>query len=1145
MSRRAKIWLSTGSTGVLFGLFAWLGTVLVDPAGAGRWILPASVSGLGLGAAFVVHRYLSRILPQQAPQDDAEERVDEALAEAEARLAGAQVPSSRIGRLPTVLVLGPAGSAKTSVVEHSGVEAELLAGEVMRGDTIAPTEGLNVWLADRTLFVEAGGGILERPGAWSRLADRLRPDRLAAVVGRGRQAPRSVVVCVSCEELTGSGGPDALTGRARELRERLRALARELGVQLPVYVVFTKADRLPHFEDYVGQLTDAEAREALGATLPLAGEHGAAYADRQSARLSRRFDELADALARRRVEVLQRAGGREESASAYEFPRELRKVRDPAVGFLVELCRPTQLGVGPFLRGFYFSGVRPVVVEEAQRASSAPDPERDRGGVGATMVFDPGAATEPRAAPSSRGGSRRVPQWVFLDRLFREVLLGDTVAREVTGGGARVDLGRRALVGAGLALAATLLIGTTVSFFGNRSLAGDTLETVAEVEHLASAETSTPSATELAALDSLGAQIGELRSHQTDGTPWSLGWGLYTGSDLLSAARSAYFARFEPMLGRPARIPLLRELRQVAESPEGSGDYGAIYERLKAYLILTSRPDESSADFLGPVLTRHWLAGRDVDSTVADLARDQFELYGSELRFGDPYDLAPEEELVSSVRSYLTTFTQAERFYQTMIAGASEARDAVRLTEVAPGSGNVVRASHVVPGAFTADGWEYVQANLDDVGEILDREDWVTGGQSFSEDELAALADSLERRYVSDYLDHWEQFIRTARVVGFSNPRQAASSLRRLSDNSSPLLLLLDVAARNTRVGSEIVDPAFQPVRVVLPPDSVDRFVGESNRALLDALGRLQSSVEEVSSATGSSRQQALTRAGGDADQVTAAVRELTRDFSVEGRARVVGQAVADLLEAPGLATEQLVRRLPAAEANARAREFCASFSDLTSRYPFQPGASESASIEDLDAALQPGGSLLWSFYDETLSDLLALQGDRYRPRSGASPQPSEAFVAFFNRAASISEAFYGSDGADPTVEFVLRLETSDAAPEVTVDIDGQTQSYTRTFSAGRPFRWEGSRARSARITGVVDGSEVTLLEVPEGTWALFRLLGRADWEASGGEGRYRLRWPVPGRQITLEGELTLGGGAPILNPAYLSGLDCVSSVAR
>ena len=36
--------------------------------------------------------------------------------------------------------------------------------------------------------------------------------------------------------------------------------------------------------------------------------------------------------------------------------------------FLVDLARPSHLGTNPFLRGFYFTGVRPVVVDDVAAA---------------------------------------------------------------------------------------------------------------------------------------------------------------------------------------------------------------------------------------------------------------------------------------------------------------------------------------------------------------------------------------------------------------------------------------------------------------------------------------------------------------------------------------------------------------------------------------------------------------------------------------------------------------------------------------------------------------------------------------------------------------------------------------------------------
>jgi type VI secretion system protein ImpL len=42
------------------------------------------------------------------------------------------------------------------------------------------------------------------------------------------------------------------------------------------------------------------------------------------------------------------------------------------VQFLVDLCQHSQLTLGPFLRGFYFTGVRPIVINEVAPVAAAP-----------------------------------------------------------------------------------------------------------------------------------------------------------------------------------------------------------------------------------------------------------------------------------------------------------------------------------------------------------------------------------------------------------------------------------------------------------------------------------------------------------------------------------------------------------------------------------------------------------------------------------------------------------------------------------------------------------------------------------------------------------------------------------------------------
>src|SRR5690606_2760946 len=129
--------------------------------------------------------------------------------------------------------------------------------------------------------------------------------------------------------------------------------------------------------------------------------------------------------------------------------------------------------------------------------------------------------------------------------------------------------------------------------------------------------------------------------------------------------------------------------------------------------------------------------------------------------------------------------------------------------------------------------------------------------------------------------------------------------------------------------------------------------------------------------------------------------------FNIEGDARTVGTNVQRLLDAPVNSARGLVRALPTAEVNAGGVQFCAPFRTLAGKYRFNASATQEATMEELAAALQPGASALWSFYDEALQELLVPQGARYAARIGAEPRPTPQFVEFFNRAADMSRGLF------------------------------------------------------------------------------------------------------------------------------------------
>ena len=70
-----------------------------------------------------------------------------------------------------------------------------------------------------------------------------------------------------------------------------------LGISFPVYVLFTKLDRISFFTDFVRGMSKDEASEVLGATLPLRSLNAGVYADEETRRLTKAFDEIFYSLA--------------------------------------------------------------------------------------------------------------------------------------------------------------------------------------------------------------------------------------------------------------------------------------------------------------------------------------------------------------------------------------------------------------------------------------------------------------------------------------------------------------------------------------------------------------------------------------------------------------------------------------------------------------------------------------------------------------------------------------------------------------------------------------------------------------------------------------------------------------------------------
>ncbi len=1088
-----------------------------------------------------------------------EREIESFVRDAENRLAASSIgKEARLGNMPIFFLVGETGAAKSSLFVHSGVEPDLLAGQVYQDANLVPTRPVNIWLAQKTVFVEAGGRLLSEPGRWIRMVKRLQPAK-RRLFG-GKQPPRGVIVCVDTEAFLKPGADEALSATARNLNARLGEMSQVLGVRLPVYVLFSKLDRLGFFTDYVGNLTDDEVNQVLGVTLPLANSRdGGVYAEEEARRLTAAFDGLFHALCDKRLPFLGRENDATKLPAIYELPREFRKVRNATVRLMVDLARPSQLRVNPFLRGFYFSGVRPVVVKEAApsaRASAAPPPLRRRG---ATGFFEEDLINDALGLAGTGGTvrTRRTPQWLFLGHLFSDVILRDTAAMGASGESVRAAMTRRALVGAGALLLAVLSTGMTVSYVRNRGLESRVdvaASGIARSESGGSGQ-ELPSRDSLERLDTLRDTVELLSTYEREGPPWSLRWGLYVGSDLYPTARTLYFNRFKQLLFGATQASLVEWLHKLPAKPGPNDQYKPTYDTLKAYLITTSNHEKSTRAFLSPLLYERWAAGRQIDPDRAELARRQFDFYSDELFIKNPYSSSNDGEAVEWARSYLAQFNAVESIYQFILAEATRQKPAINFNRQFKGSSSYVVSSRDVSGAFTLDGWKFVDDAINNIKRFFGGEAWVLGDHAIANVDAQALGPQLRDRYHQDFIGNWRAYLAASQVVPYRSISDAAEKLKQLSGNQSYLLGLLCLASVNTDVPTDAVSAPYQPVQYVTPPKTcTDRYFQEHSKAYGDALVNLQASMDRVAKSGSDVNADAVSQTAQYATEAYKVTQEIARNFNID-HAGNVHMMVQSLLEQPIRYAEAILGRLGPTQLNTEGRRLCTDFSGLEHKYPFDTGAKTDATLDEVDSIFRPGDGRLAAFYESTLKNYVDRRGSEFVRKPDAKVQITDGFLRFLNRATALSDALYKNGSKSPGLTYNMKALPAEGLRSLTLTLDGQTLKSSGAGGEAKDFVWPGPSAHNANMSGNMGGPDLGLVTTQDSLWAVFRFFADADRFTPTGAG-YTLQWvPRQGQAqqplrigynaLSLPYFLDLKGAPPIFQKGYLSGFQCVAEVAR
>jgi type VI secretion system protein ImpL len=1140
-----RYWITTSLLVLYIALV--VGTGLLLHFEGMKLLLFCLVLGLiGVVAAAVALWYLGRMTPRVHGGETAN-AADDANLQALMRDANQKLRQSAKGEakslaaMPLVYILGDENSAKTQTVLQSGLDPELIAGQLYRDQLLVPTQLVNIWYTGTAALVEAGGRLLRDGGLWQLLIRQTLPGKLGAALSKTSLQPtRAVVLCVSIERIVAPNTSEQIRALAQRVNERLRQLSQLLGISLPVYVLFTKLDTIGPFADYVVNLSNEEIKAPIGALLGRLDTGAGLYAERATALIGSRFDEVTFSLSEFRMEVLARGGPADALARSYEFPRDLRKLRSGIVDFLVEVARPSQLGVNPFLRGFFFSGMRAHIVEDVLSVGvQQPQQAAPQVTEGATRVFSIQSLSQPApVARAPRSNSRKIPQWVFLPHLLSKFVLADKSALESSRGSTRVSGLKRFLLAALSAVFLIYLTLLTISYFNNKAFE-DRVALATNVPVTPLAQSGFPSLGDMQNLDQLRTSLVQLDGYHRNGAPLMYRWGLYSGNRLYAAACHIYGERFRILLLAQTQANMIAKLNAVLSPPPPEADYNATYKPLRAYLITTSNPEKSTVDFLPPVLKEEWTGARTPPSEVAKLVDPQFETYAMLLAepqsclasIGGPAD----GPTLDHAREYLGRFGGFQHVYQSMVTAANHKFPSIRFNDKFPGSARHIVDPYEVQGAFSKAGFDFMQDAFRHPDPYFSGEEWVLGPQSSSEVDRRTLPAQLEKQYSADFLLAWRTFLAKAVFIQYHDLPDAAAKLSVLDSNSSPLLQLFSLISSNTGVNAPEIAGAFQPLQAVVPPNNSDnRLTGPSNQPYIQSLQSMEQAIKNVSlnpmTANDPAAAMPIIQAAGAADQAAEVLRG-TFNPDPEGR---IDAITFNLLEAPIKSVNALAAQGPAKAAGGGAKNFCSQIAPVMAKFPFNPLAVIEATPEEAAQIFQPQQGLLAQFYNTTLHQLIVLQGTQYVPAPGSTVGINPAFLIFLNAAQKVSATLYPTGGNQAALSFSLTQDKLPGVPDAVLNIDGQ-----QLTTAGQTVRFLWMSQPSSRITLTSANNSAPAMT---GSWSVFHLGYSATHPSPD---RLEYSFQFNGRTNQVVRFDSSGPGADLLDPRFMSHLHCVSTVAR
>jgi type VI secretion system protein ImpL len=904
---------------------------------------------------------------------------------------------------------------------------------------------------------------------------------------------------------------------AGRLRQRFDEMIKHLGIRFPVYILFTKCDHIDGFPEFFKSFRSRERAQVWGATV--SSDQRRQHPAEQI--IASEFDRLAATLQTYRLRVMAREKNPAVLPKIYHFSSRFAALRKKVEEFAGALLQPTPYSERPIFRGFYFVSAAgaDAPAEPVAQAETGWDPNR--------------RLATPQERPS---GAKSY----FLETLFPGVIFADrSLAKPSVNTRLQHRLWLDVVFFTVLAICMILLTGTLYSFIGNRLLIESTHNAALR---LMGAGWDGKRTSSLVAMQELRQRLEKLDQYKTEGAPWALRWGLYSGEAIAESSRRIYFRRLHESFIFPTADALRRKLYSLSTGADRGTTYSDFYAYLRAYLMM-AEPSRSKADFLYITLAPIWKTFAPQDAV--GVALEQLNFYTQQLPKNDTgLQITADARVVALAQRSLGRYPLVDQVFTRLKEDGNKKFPPITLAQATGGKGsNFLNSSHTVPGVFSQAGWsKYFKDQVVQASKEAARDDWVLGSPSSTAISGKLTDADLLNVYFKEYIEEWRKFLEGISVRPLIDLNDARAALDSFSQQDSPLLQLLGCVASNTMLRKEPekddaglgglvsntmatlglskrVDQAELIEEVAIPFRPLHELVTSSDEKTpsmvfqyVQALGKVHGQLEPLvdwDPLKTYANTIANNLASNEFQQGYRIIDQIRKQCTTPNT-----QTIAPVLEKPLRETWAAIIREIGNRLDGRWKDQISEIfkRDLENGFPFNPEGRD-VPLSVLSDFLRPNDGTLALFYQNELKMFLSASPNGYTPKMLLNEKAafSPVFLEFLGKMNVIRRALFPRGAQEINLKFDFKPESNTAISDSLLEIDGQPLRYRNEVSATFPMTWPSKTATpQAKLSIALSPSNQRPPgKVIEGEWALFRLLWQAKLEPKS-QFIYEVSWSLP-----------------------------------